>query len=72
MRLRTELGWNGILLNSGNYFMNKATEQMTKKEWVTPLNINEIMVKYNISKEIDFLSIDIDSNDYWVWKNLDD
>jgi hypothetical protein len=38
---------------------------------VKPVNVNELFIKYGIKNEFDFLSIDIDSNDYWVWKALD-
>ncbi|MCX6736554.1 MAG: hypothetical protein NTW73_00470 [Candidatus Parcubacteria bacterium] len=41
-----------------------------RKEYITAENINELFNKYNVSKEFDLLSIDIDSNDYWVWKAI--
>jgi hypothetical protein len=73
MNLRTEKNWKGLLFNSGGYYMQgEATKNMTRIEWVTPQNVNEKFDKYNVPEEFDFLSIDIDSNDYWVWKNLDD
>lgn len=47
-------------------------EQKIFKEFVTAENINELFQKYNIPDEFDFLSIDIDYNDLWVWKALDE
>ena len=41
-----------------------------KKEHVIAENVNNILEKYNVPKEIDLLSIDIDFNDYWVWKAI--
>jgi hypothetical protein len=41
-----------------------------KKEFITAENINELFVKYNVPYEFDLLSIDIDSNDYWVWSAI--
>jgi hypothetical protein len=37
---------------------------------VTAENINELIKKANLEGDIDLLSIDIDGNDYWVWKAL--
>ena len=33
-------------------------------------NVNSLIQKTGITGEIDFFSLDIDGNDYWVWKNI--
>jgi hypothetical protein len=38
---------------------------------VTAENINALIGQGGFSGEIDLLSIDIDNNDYWVWKAID-
>ena len=38
---------------------------------ITAENINELITKGGLSGEIGLLSIDIDGNDYWVWKAID-
>ena len=43
-----------------------------KIERVTAENIQELFKKYNVPKNFDLLSIDIDYNDYWVWKAITD
>jgi len=37
---------------------------------VTPATVNEVVAAGGFTGEIDFLSIDIDGNDYWVWEAL--
>lgn len=39
--------------------------------FVSAENINELIEENGVCGEIDLLSIDIDSNDYWVWKAID-
>jgi len=43
-----------------------------KNERVTADNIQNLFQKYNVPKKFDLLSIDIDFNDYWVWKSIVD
>lgn len=58
-------GWEGIQIDSGDH-----KSLFIKKEFITAENINTIFNKYGVPKYFDLLSIDIDSNDYWVWKAL--
>jgi hypothetical protein len=39
--------------------------------FITCDNVNQLISGHGISGEIGLLSIDIDGNDYWVWKALD-
>jgi hypothetical protein len=38
---------------------------------VTAENINALIAQSGLGNEIDLLSIDIDFNDYWIWKAID-
>ncbi len=40
------------------------------REFLTKENINSAIGRY-LQGEIDFLSIDIDGNDYWLWRAID-
>ena len=57
-------GWNCLWMDGG------GDGQVIKRERITAENINDLFKKYNVPPEFDLLSIDIDSNDYWVWKAL--
>lgn len=57
-------GWKGLLMDGSNE--NPAMN--LHKEFITAENIEALFQKYNVPVEFDLLSIDIDGNDYWVWK----
>ena len=58
--------WTGLLMDGehANSSLNLCTE------FITAENIEELFEKYNVPKDFDLLSIDIDGNDYWVWKAI--
>ena len=66
-----ELGWNSLQMD-GNPEREGKSDIVTdvKKEFITSENINYLFKKYNVPNEFELLSIDIDGNDYWIWKNL--
>ena len=70
--LRTYKGWKGYLLNSGRYFMgeDKDNKQYLIDVMVTPGNALATFRENKVPRELDFLSVDIDGNDYWVTKEL--
>lgn len=54
--------WNCLWMDG------KGDGKIIKNEFINAENVNVLFKKYNVPKEFDLLSIDIDSNDYWVWK----
>jgi hypothetical protein len=38
--------------------------------FVTPKNINQLLEKHHVPEDVDFISIDIDSLDFYVWASL--
>jgi hypothetical protein len=66
--LRLNGGWQGLLLEGSN----NADGELVKREFVSADNINQLFAKYDVPKTFDLLSIDIDGNEYWVWKALED
>jgi hypothetical protein len=80
--LSVNFGWNGLLMdgNENNiatarkFYQGKLGENgavKIQRQWITAEDINDLILNANISGEIDLLSIDIDGNDYWVWKAID-
>lgn len=41
-----------------------------ENSFITPENIENIFEKFHVPYEFDLLAIDIDGNDYWVWKSI--
>jgi hypothetical protein len=39
--------------------------------WITAENVNYLLREHGSVGEVDLLSIDIDRNDYWVWRAID-
>ena len=66
-RLLEKQGWTGLLMDAA------AAEEhpRIRKERITAENINELLAKYGVPEEFDLLSIDIDGNDYWVWRAIE-
>jgi len=60
------MGWKGLLMDGSHY--NPAIN--LQKEFITVENIQSLFAKYNVPREHDLLSIDIDGNDYYVWDRL--
>jgi hypothetical protein len=58
-------GWKCLWMDG------KGDGTRVKKEIITAENINTLFKKYDVPAEFDLLSIDIDSNDYWVWKAIE-
>lgn len=38
--------------------------------WITAETINELVATHGFTGDIDLLSLDLDGNDYWIWKAL--
>lgn len=67
---------NEKALERGRYFFKRHPNRnvkpvIFKQAMITAENINELIKDAGFEGEIGLLSIDIDGNDYWVWKALD-
>ncbi len=75
--LAFDCGWRGIMIDASeraiegvqrNFALNPGVESLCAK--VMPENINELLASRGYTGEIDVLSLDIDSYDYWVLEAL--
>lgn len=64
--LHKHFGWTGLLLDGGH--ANASIN--LHREMITPYNVVSLFEKYGVPKEPDFVSIDIDSVDLWVFKSM--
>ena len=75
-------GWSGLLIDGNKKNITSATTFFNTNnktmfwppkcicKWITKENINKIISDHEIQGNIDLLSIDIDGNDYWIWKEI--
>ena len=70
--------WSGFVIDGSQENINQIkNEQLytfydlrAKSSFINCENINSIMLASGFESEIGILSIDIDGNDYWVWKAI--
>lgn len=69
-----ECGWTGLMVDADRRKIASITTRFAGhsltavKHRVTREDINVLVQTYGFTGELDFLSIDIDGNDYWVWE----
>ena len=76
-------GFEGFLFDGSAENVKKANEFFAGKRdchlhaptvtqaWITAESVNDLLVESGCAGEVDVLSIDIDGNDYWVWKAIE-
>jgi len=75
--LAYECGWSGLMIELApkaaerarvRFAANAATQVLCER--VTPENVNVLLERHGYATDVDLLSIDIDSYDYWVFEAL--
>ena len=61
-------GWRGLMMDVQGVCKNPLAT--VKQECITAENINELFRKYDVPERFDLLSIDLDGNDFWVWREI--
>jgi len=68
--LRTAFQWKSLLMDSDPHSI-LMSGGLVKSENITASNINDLFQKYNVPEDFDFLSIDIDGDDLYIFDALD-
>jgi hypothetical protein len=80
--LSINCGWSGLLMEGNPSDAARAIEYYSSRSeikpgqvtviqsFITAENINDLISSNGVNGKIDLLSIDIDGNDYWVWKAI--
>lgn len=71
--------WSGFIIDSSKENISKIKyseyywkyDLIAKNAFITCKNINNLISSRNFNKEVGILSVDIDGNDYWIWKQID-
>ena len=59
-------GWRGLILDAS--FENETLNM--HRHWVTSQNVESLFAMYGVPREVDYVSIDIDSADLWVMRAI--
>ena len=72
------LGWSGVYIEADGEFFARLDARLanrpdlkTIRTLVTPDNVEALFTDAGVPTEFDLLSIDIDGQDYWVWRAID-
>jgi hypothetical protein len=80
--LAVHFGWQGLFIDQDagqlavgksfyKHMVAKGVKLKMIQQQITAGNINELLKNESLPHDTGLLSIDIDGNDYWVWKAID-
>lgn len=75
--LAYELGWSGLMVDANRKAVEGAKQTFqfnpgvcVVKSRLETSTIDAFLTRHGVGAEVDFMSIDIDSFDYWLWKSI--
>jgi hypothetical protein len=76
--LALDMGWSGLMVDGSRRAVRVARHEFRPNPgvtivelMVTPENVNAMLQQHGYGGEVDLLSIDIDSTDYWILEALE-
>jgi hypothetical protein len=77
-RLVREQSWRGVMIEASDYRFGKLRDNYRDvpqvrlvQATVQPDTVERVLAEADVPPDLDLLSIDIDGNDYWVWRALE-
>lgn len=77
-RLVRDLRWNGVFVEASDYRFGKLREHYRDvaqarlvQATVQPDTIEQLLADAEVPADLALMSIDIDGNDYWVWRAIE-
>ena len=76
-------GWHGLLVDGNKKLVEDGARYYAKAKqtyvfpppfvhsWVTRAGVNDLLRANGFAGEIDFLSLDLDGIDYWIWEAIE-
>lgn len=69
-RILLDAGWNGVLFECDQAAWPPRDPRVHAAA-VTRTNVDGILTQHGVPTDFDLLNIDIDGQDYWVWKGVE-
>ena len=71
--------WSGLIMDGSAEHMNSVRKSniywrydlQVKDVFITKPNVNQLIASSGFDSDLGILHIDIDGNDYWIWKEID-
>lgn len=72
--------WSGLLVDADETGVTSARAAYESlgvipptmvSAWLTAENVNDVIREHGPAGEVDLMSIDVDGNDYWLWRAID-
>ena len=77
-KLVRHAGWSGVMIEGSDYRFGKlrdhyrdAANVRLVHQIVQPGAVERVFAEAGVPEDLDLLSIDIDGNDYWVWRAIE-
>lgn len=72
-----ELGWEGLMIDGDGakvvaaQALFEGRRATVLQEWISIETVNELLRANRFDRDIDYLGIDLDGNDFWIWNALE-